>query len=378
MAYSVFTSLDSNNGVYVKTSVRAVTGNEAMGVCTVQTMSDYVNKQVHTGDVSNGSIYTSKALVSGFSVDTNYMGSMGFSYLNGGITRLGGDSLTSTTLLDKMTADRTKFPLGNSLFPVVIGAGSPDGNFSASTFYNYYNSIFSGSSNILVNGLVSYGSASSNSFMKMASNASTGCYLFNDLDTGRNYNLYYSKGTNGEFQFRNSNAVKVTIDATNGKITGDSSSTSAISGFQKVSNYVWQDYADYVDVDDPLFSAVAGRCYVLDGGKYRMSDKKNERCVIGIHSDIYSYIAGCGSKDDEEGLGHGIAVSVTGFVLAYVDRMYPEGTPLTCGKDGALTKMGLLSRLFHPERLVATFWKEEKSETFHGKVVDGRCWVIVK
>ena len=73
-----------------------------------------------------------------------------------------------------------------------------------------------------------------------------------------------------------------------------------------------------------------------------------------------------------------IRAAVAGFVLAYVDKLYPEGTPLTWGNDGVLTKCSLLKRVLHPERVIATFYREEREEKWHDLPVSERHWVKVR
>ena len=73
-----------------------------------------------------------------------------------------------------------------------------------------------------------------------------------------------------------------------------------------------------------------------------------------------------------------IQTAVAGFALAYVDKIYPEGTPLTWSDDGKLTKCTVLKRVLHPERVIATFYKEEKQESWHGVKVNNRHWVKVR
>lgn len=373
---SIYTNLGIGYGVYINSDNSGGgkgTGNRSVGTCTLELLSDFVNSKTQTGVVDNSSFTTGTYNNNTTNTTNFYIGSLGFSYFADGLTRMGGSPIGKSGLLAKVTSDKTKFA-GTTGYPVVIGNEPSNKTFDSSTFYNYYSSSFNGATNTFANGLLSAGSDVGNSMMKMSASG-TSCYLFLDLDATYASSLIYTKS--GSFNFCTGGTAKITVNSVNSTIVA-SKSSSSISGFGKVYNYVWQDYADYIHVDDDSFVAVAGKCYVFDNGKYRQSAGKHEKCIIGIHSDLYSYLAGCDGKDSEEGKGHGIAVSVAGFMLAYVDTVYREGTPLTCGKDGVLTRMGLLSRLFHPERLVATFWKGEKSETFHDKVVDGRCWVVVK
>ena len=119
-----------------------------------------------------------------------------------------------------------------------------------------------------------------------------------------------------------------------------------------------------------------GYCYYFNGDKYYKTDKYCQNGIIGIHSDTAGSILGKKGKHKE------LDISIGGFVLAYVDKVYKQGTPLTATKDGKLTKMGFISRILHPERLVATYWKPESQKEWgddNRKVqVNGRTWVKVR
>ncbi len=74
-------------------------------------------------------------------------------------------------------------------------------------------------------------------------------------------------------------------------------------------------------------------------------------------------------------------VAVAGFVLAYVDKEYKPGTPLTCTENGYLTEIKREDKIEYPERIVATYWKSEPADEWGSnsrKVkVNGRKWVKV-
>ena len=101
-----------------------------------------------------------------------------------------------------------------------------------------------------------------------------------------------------------------------------------------------------------------------------------QKSYIGIHSDTFGFLMG-----NEEGKKK-LNVAVAGFVLAYVDREYEVGTPLTCTTDGYLTEINFEDKMRYPERIVATYWKNEPNEEWgpeNKKVrVNGRKWVKVK
>ena len=77
-----------------------------------------------------------------------------------------------------------------------------------------------------------------------------------------------------------------------------------------------------------------------------------------------------------------MSVAVAGFVLAYVDKEYPVGTPLTCKENGILTKLKEEDISKNPHKIIGTFWKAEPNEFWgaEGKEVEvnGRKWVKVK
>lgn len=158
----------------------------------------------------------------------------------------------------------------------------------------------------------------------------------------------------------------------NGSITGNSSAT--VSGFAKVINAVYNDYADMIFAN---IEPEPGRCYVFDGKKYRKSNEYCEKGIIGIHSDTFSFLAG-GKCAHKELVEKSLAISIGGFVLAHVDKVYESGTPLTCDKDGTLTKIKLKDRILHPERIVGTFWKPELDKVWHDVLVNGRHWIKIK
>ena len=97
-----------------------------------------------------------------------------------------------------------------------------------------------------------------------------------------------------------------------------------------------------------------------------------EQGVIGIHSDTAGMVMG--SKPNTKELHCGVA----GFCLAYVDKEYPVGTPLTCTDGGILTELKIEDMKRHPESLVATFYKKETKSKWYGVFVDDRMWVKVK
>ena len=142
----------------------------------------------------------------------------------------------------------------------------------------------------------------------------------------------------------------------------------------KVTGAVFNDLADSIPVDDDC-NLEHGYCYCFDGEKYTKSSKYLDEGIIGIHSDTYGFKMG-----DEEGKKK-MDVAVSGFVLAYVDKEYKPGTPLTCTENGYLTEIKREDKIEYPERIVATYWKSEPADEWGSddrKVkVNGRKWVKV-
>lgn len=171
--------------------------------------------------------------------------------------------------------------------------------------------------------------------------------------------------------------VAVTESSTSGAVNilaGGLYATGGIKG-AKVYNAVWNDLADRIPVDEdcPL---EYGKCFCFDGEKYTQTSEYMQSNIIGIHSDTAGFEMGCKLNTKE------LCCAVAGFVLAYVDNVYPVGTPLTSTAKGFLTKISDEDKRLYPERIVATFWKDE-TEKYWGKegskcLVKGRKWVKVR
>lgn len=187
----------------------------------------------------------------------------------------------------------------------------------------------------------------------------------NTLKTKVNTGKYYLLGVNND----NPGQVRNTI--TYGNLFIDMKSDGAWLTTDYVVNAVWNDIADYLNVDEDL-EVVYGRAYTRDPktNKVRLA-QKNEK-VIGLASDTCGFQLG---KNDKE---HQIPIALGGWILAYTDKDYKPGTLLKVGKKGILTKASKLDEIFSPSRIIASFDRVEKEETWHGKVVDGRNWVKIK
>lgn len=146
-------------------------------------------------------------------------------------------------------------------------------------------------------------------------------------------------------------------------------------GGEKVYGAVWNDLVDCIEVDDEC-ELEYGRCYAYNNGKFTKTSKYADKSYIGIHSDTSGFEMG--DKGDVKQLKS----SVAGYVLAYVDAEYPSGTPLTCSKHGVLTKAHFLTRILHPEMVIATYWKNEPKFVWGAEgneiEVKGRHWVKIK
>ena len=143
----------------------------------------------------------------------------------------------------------------------------------------------------------------------------------------------------------------------------------------KVWGCVWNDFVDCIDVPEST-DLEYGYCYCFDGKNYYKSTEYLDDGIIGIHSDIAGFCMGIGEDRKQ------MNVAVAGFVLAYVDKEYSVGTPLTCKENGILTKLKEKDISKNPHKVVGTFWKAESNEFWgaEGKEVEvnRRMWVKVK
>lgn len=146
-----------------------------------------------------------------------------------------------------------------------------------------------------------------------------------------------------------------------------------------VYNAVWNDMVDCIEVPENT-ALEYGKCYIYDGKDYKFSTKYLDDGIIGIHSDTAGFYVG--SKQ-----GKCLEVAIAGFALAYVDKVYKPGTPLTCGPNGYLTELKEEDIEKNPHKIVATFWKREWSTWWgfnrpqcndHIVEVKNRMWVKVR
>ena len=145
---------------------------------------------------------------------------------------------------------------------------------------------------------------------------------------------------------------------------------------KKVYNAVWNDLADSIEVPQDT-ELEYGYCYKYKNGKVYKTDEYADSNVLGIHSDTAGMVLGIKPSHIKC-----INLAVAGVVLAYVDNEYECGTPLVATKEGKLTKANKMTRVLHPERIVATYFRKENND-FWGPssnkiAVNGRSWVKVK
>lgn len=174
----------------------------------------------------------------------------------------------------------------------------------------------------------------------------------------------------------------VTINSGSGSITTTGTgpdlavySGASLSQFtaSKVWNSVWNDVADFQLLNDQL---VFGKCYIDHIEGARIAFERCQMAVIGVASDTFGHAVGAGANEKE------VPIAVCGWVLAFVDKEYPCGTPLTNDENGNLTEMTLEEKRNYPERMLGIYKKPEPQEEFgpNGQKikVNGRHWVKVK
>lgn len=143
-----------------------------------------------------------------------------------------------------------------------------------------------------------------------------------------------------------------------------------------VTGAVWNDLIDCIDIpEDDIIES--GYCYCMnEDGHYRKSEKYLDNRFIGIDSDTYSLAMNMEPEKRK------LNAAVSGFVLAYVDKEYPIGTALTCTENGYLTEIKKEDKCYNPERIIATYWKNEERKEIVKEdrtvKVNGRKWVKIK
>lgn len=189
-------------------------------------------------------------------------------------------------------------------------------------------------------------------------------------------------GSNGKIVFvtDNTQVFEVGVKAANAFYAGvtDPTNTTRLNydGYfyaTRVYNAVWNDIADFQDLDDNL---IPGKCYYDSVSGAKICDIRCQQSVIGIASDTYGYGVGQSSIKSQ------VPIAVCGWVLAFVNGKCEMGDALTSDYDGNLVKMTEEEKRRYPERIVAIYKKKEYEEEFgtsENKIkVNGRHWVKVK
>ena len=140
----------------------------------------------------------------------------------------------------------------------------------------------------------------------------------------------------------------------------------------KLWNSVWNDVADFRKLNDKL---IYGKCYydTINGAK--ICDTQCQKSVIGIASNTFGQGLGfIGAKS--------VPIAISGWVLAFVDKEYEIGTPLTNDENGDLTEITFEEKKWYPERLVAIYRNKEVNILWGPKdkeiEVNNRYWVKIK
>ena len=142
----------------------------------------------------------------------------------------------------------------------------------------------------------------------------------------------------------------------------------------RVYNAYLADYADFIELAEP--HKAFGKAYIITPEGAKIARERCQKGLIGVATDIYGVAVG-----QREGLPQ-IPIAVAGYALAYVDKPYHPGDPLTSDKWGQLTKMTWLEKKLYPERMVGIYMRKE-TRRFCGPPdnqvpVFGRHWVKVK
>ena len=147
--------------------------------------------------------------------------------------------------------------------------------------------------------------------------------------------------------------------------------TSSIYGFSYIKADNGNDFADFIYTKKPLSSSNVGLAVTRKGDNVVVADKGD--FVLGIYSDTYGMSVGSNAY----GSNNSVPVAVAGFALAYVDKEYKPGTPLTVKSRGRLTKAGLFRRIFNKKSIVGYFDRKETNDLYVSTHVNGRSWIKV-
>ena len=140
----------------------------------------------------------------------------------------------------------------------------------------------------------------------------------------------------------------------------------------KIYNSVYNDYADFWGVLPEGEEPMPGKVYVSQGNRgITRAFKRADKSALGVCSDTFGFATG-------ESVGE-VPLSVAGFVLAYVDKVYKRGALLVNNKHGDLVK----ARIWERHKAIAKFVSTETRKSIvlsdgEEKLllkVNGRSWV---
>ena len=162
------------------------------------------------------------------------------------------------------------------------------------------------------------------------------------------------------------------IIKTNLTVNGDITSDGNITG-NKVYGAVWNDYAEYRDVDEV---AAPGRAVVeTSTGKMRLAKERLE-AAAAIISDTYGFAIG-------ETKNAKTPIAIAGRVLAYPYEDKDEfqiGDAVCSGPDGTVSRMTREEIIQYPDRILGIVseipqykvWGEDKVPVYN------RIWIRIK
>jgi hypothetical protein len=165
----------------------------------------------------------------------------------------------------------------------------------------------------------------------------------------------------------------ITVEAGDDLMLNSASDTSPDQQIiaSKIWNSVWNDIADFRPLADKL---LYGKCYYQTKTGAKICNSRCKKGVIGVASNTFGQALGFLGASS-------VPIAISGWVLAFVDKEYEIGTPLTNNNTGILSEMILEEKQTYPERLVATYMNKE-SDVLWGPIgnqieVMGRHWVKV-
>lgn len=187
-------------------------------------------------------------------------------------------------------------------------------------------------------------------------------YLRGAIDTTVNSTLYPILATDsGALTQYNISKSKLYYNPSTGQLNAT-----------KVIGAVYNDIADFIEVPEG-FTFEYGKVYIRNKDfQVEESSLYLQKGIVGIASDTFGFAVGEKEEFNQ------IPIAVGGWVLAYVDKIYEPGTPLTSTENGYLTEIKLEDKSIFPERIIAVYDRPEKLDEWNGIEVRSRSWVKVK